>query len=149
MKCEKCNEREANVFYTATINGQTTQRHLCGECAREEGLDRVFRNEWAMANSMLGSFFGMHRTMNGGLMDGFMSMPMITFPAFMAYPGQLQAAPAPVKEAAEEKIPDDAGDDIKAKRALVKLRHELDEAVRAENFEKAIEIRNQIKKLEG
>ncbi len=37
MICQKCHEREATVFISQTINQETTQTHLCAQCAAEQG----------------------------------------------------------------------------------------------------------------
>ena len=61
MKCEICKKNEAQFYYKESINGKTTEKHLCAECAHKEGLDRIFERE---ANSMLTSF--------GKMMDSFL-----------------------------------------------------------------------------
>ena len=38
MKCEKCNEKEANFFYEENVNGEKRSYHLCRACAEEMGL---------------------------------------------------------------------------------------------------------------
>lgn len=38
MKCERCNQNEATVFYEESINGQKSSRHLCAACAAQAGL---------------------------------------------------------------------------------------------------------------
>ena len=38
MKCEKCNQRDANITVTKNINGQQKVEHLCNICAAEQGL---------------------------------------------------------------------------------------------------------------
>lgn len=147
MKCEKCNEREANFFYTATINGETTQKRLCSECAAEEGLDKVFAPR---QRSMFDSFF----TEPFGLLDSFFSRrsmfdsfaPVMTLPRILFAPAQAQQETA--QPETEKNIPSDAGEEVKARRELNVLRSQLEEAVKAENFEKAIELRNQIRELE-
>lgn len=35
MLCEKCQEREATIFYTEIINGVKSEHSLCSECAKE------------------------------------------------------------------------------------------------------------------
>lgn len=35
MLCEKCQEREATIFYTEIINGIKNEHSLCSECAKE------------------------------------------------------------------------------------------------------------------
>lgn len=147
MKCEKCKEREANFFYTATINGETTQRRLCTECAREEGLDRafdwrgdsIFDGLFAEPFGMLEEFFG-HGSLLGAM------MPTMTLPRLRLSRPETREQPA--EESAGDKIPEDAGAEIRAKRELAALRSQMQEAVKAENFEKAIELRDKIREME-
>lgn len=35
MLCERCQEREATIFYTEIINGVKSEHSLCSECAKE------------------------------------------------------------------------------------------------------------------
>ena len=70
MKCEICKKNEAQFYYKESINGKTTEKHLCAECAHKEGLDRIFEHE---ANSMLTSF--------GKMMDSFL-LPDVDFFGF-------------------------------------------------------------------
>jgi len=146
MRCEKCNDREANFFYTATINGETSQRSLCSACAAEEGLDNAFESRWSETSGMLESFFGRSGFFGGGLAGGL--MPTMVIPTLMLVPAQKRQVEPEAAEAAETKIPLDAGDEVKARRELVMLRYKLDEAVRTEDFEKAIELRDKIKEIE-
>ena len=155
MKCEKCNEREANFFYTATINGQTTQRRLCSECAAEEGLDKafgsfgresLFDDFFSEPFGMLDSFFG-RRSLFGGMMPRMMTLPRSLFaPAESA--AQTKQTNGPAQTEAEASIPVDAGEEVRTGRELRALKHQLHEAVKAEDFEKAIELRDRIRKLE-
>ena len=41
MKCENCGKREATVRYSENINGRKRELHLCEECSRELGIDRM------------------------------------------------------------------------------------------------------------
>ena len=42
MKCEKCGKNEASYFYRENINGRRRELHLCGDCARSEGIANPF-----------------------------------------------------------------------------------------------------------
>ena len=45
MLCDKCKQREANVHIQQSINGVTTERNLCSECAsKEPGLKMCIRD---------------------------------------------------------------------------------------------------------
>ena len=74
MKCEICKKNDAQFYYKESINGKTTEKHLCAECAHKEGLDRIFERE---ANSMLTSF--------GKMMDSFL-LPDVDFFGFGRLP---------------------------------------------------------------
>lgn len=143
MKCEKCNEKEAIFFYKATINGETTQCNLCADCANESGLGSAFDWESGIMFSGFGYVpFGPSSMLYGA---GFpfgarMPVPAALMPAF-------QPQALPVAEP-ERPIPEDAGEDIRTKRELTALRHQLAAAVKEENFESAIELRDRIKVLE-
>jgi len=144
MKCEKCNEREANFFYTSNINGKVTRRHLCAECAAEEGLmnhDEMFANFFAPFQrspfGLLGSFWN----------DDFWSDMFAPFGRLaLARPDTEQAEAVP--EAGDKAIPADAGAEMKSRRELAALKAQLEKAVANEDFEKAIELRDKIRALE-
>ena len=158
MKCEKCNEREANFFYTATVNGETAQSHLCLDCAKELGLTKAF--ERPLFEDF--SFFGEPLRMLDGffssrpLLDSFFSPRSMFGDMF----GELRLpshSPAPSQTAVAErnaepsaaKIPQSAGEELRPRRELIALKHQLKAAVRDENFEKAIELRDRIRGLEN
>ena len=154
MKCEKCNEKEATFYYSSNINGEKTERHLCAECAREEGfgsaLDyRPMTGFGGMFDSLFADVFSPRR----GLLSAFdmFDRPMrrmmtAALPQIRIVVGQPQAQ-QPASET-EQKIPEDAGEEVKARREVEALRHQLQEAVAAEDFEKAIQLRDQLKAME-
>ncbi len=39
MICEKCGKRQATVYIKTNVNGIYTEKHLCAECAKEYGGD--------------------------------------------------------------------------------------------------------------
>lgn len=155
MKCEKCNDRQANFFYSSTINGQTTQRHLCSECARQEGFGDTldwnpeamiddFWRSWYNPMGMIDGFFTNYR---GNALGGVNRAPMMTLPLVdSSISGGQDAAEA---ERSAKNIPDDAGEAFRSKRELNALRHRLEQAIKAEDFEKAIELRDRIRGFES
>lgn len=159
MKCEKCNKNEATFYYSSNINGVRTERHLCADCAREEGFGNamdigggdvfgdvfgelfsggMFSDFFAPARSMLSSFGSFGMPVRGMIAP---SAPEADF-----VQRSRGAAVEPLEES-ETRIPDDAGGDVRARRELEALKNQLSDAVRDENFEKAIELRDKIKKL--
>lgn len=155
MKCEKCNEKEATFYYSSSINGENTQRHLCADCAREEGFGGVLDYRPShMLGGMFDDFFGDFFTPARGMLSAFdmFGSPMRrmmapALPRVQVVIGEPKTVSRPQSEA-ETRIPEDAGEEVKARRELAALKAQLETAVKAEDFEKAIELRDQIRKLE-
>lgn len=156
MKCEKCNN-EAVFHYQSNINGQKAEYHLCADCAKAEGLGEMLEFR---PRSMFGSFF---REPFGGLMESFFSEPFgaltdgffgrSLFTPTLEAPNVNISVGEPEKTtetetAKSDNIPEDAGAEFRAKRELHALKHQLREAVRTEEFEKAAELRDKIRELE-
>lgn len=150
MKCEKCNN-EAVFHLQSNINGAKSEVHLCPDCANKEGYGRM------MQAPALTSFFG---SPFGGLMSSFFRRPS-PFDAFASsFFGQGLPSPVPASEAdtaagavKNEKdrcanIPENAGEALRKKRELCLLRNQLEEAVRTQEFEKAAQLRDQIRAME-
>lgn len=154
MKCEKCNEKEATFYYSCEINGEKTERHLCPDCARAEGFGEVmdYKPMSAFAGameSMFGDFFSPRRSLLSDF--GFFgpSVRSIMAPSFPLV-NLVVEAPKPERSLSENEksIPDDAGEDVKQRREREALRAQLDAAVKAEDYEKAIELRDKLRELE-
>lgn len=153
MKCQKCNEREASFHYMSDINGERTEKHLCAECAREEGFAARLDRSPAQ---MLG---GMHSLVEEMFSDFFSPHPLFSSPFAefdRAYRGIMSpiSTQRPLAEprAAGERehdIPLDAGSEVRARRHLAALKAQLDTAVKEENYERAIELRDEIRRLEA
>ena len=155
MKCEKCNEKEATFYYSSNINGEKTERHLCNPCAREEGFGSALDYQpmtgfGGMFDSLFADFFSPRRSLLSAfdMLDRPMRRMMTAaLPQIHIVVGQPQSQ-QPASET-EQKIPEDAGEEVKARREIDALKHQLQEAVNAENYEKAIELRDQLQALEN
>ncbi len=152
MKCEKCG-KEANYYYKETINGKTTERHLCADCAREEGLTGAF--DWR-ENDMFGDLFGglfgrgdpfFSDFFGGGALPRMARMmaPAFTFPRIEI--GQVTPESG-AQSAAADSAPAGTDPELKARREAEMLRQQLQEAVAREDYEKAIELRDRLRELE-
>ena len=157
MKCEKCREKEATFYYSCNLNGEKTEKHLCADCAKAEGFgevfdyrpmsafDRVFEEAFedffAPSRSLLSAFDPFERPFRR------MMAPVLPRIGFVIGEPEPAETPQPQSEA-EAKIPEDAGAEVKSRREIAALKHQLHEAVKAEDFEKAIELRDKLKALE-
>jgi len=155
MKCTKCNEREAVFHYSMNVNGKASETHLCHECAEAEGYGDMFNH------NPMGMFEDMFAPRFGGFFDDFFAprrsffpsigrlmAPIMSLPKISIVIGDNEAAQETPAETAEAKIPEDAGEEVKQRRELGELKSQLEQAVKAEDFEKAIELRDKIRELE-
>ena len=159
MKCENCGKNEVTFVYQSNINGKVEEKHLCSECAEKLGYTQriAAHNQRMMQNFFSNSFFG------GGLLDDFFSpMPslMSRMNRFLEDPfddffSDMPAlgAPAQQNQQQEEKkdnlVEKEEQSRFARMRQLNALRMEMKKAVHQENFERAAELRDQIKALEA
>ena len=146
MKCEKCNQKEASVYYRATVNGETSEQHLCADCAGELGLDKAF--SWQsrdLFEEAFGGFFGRDPFDNffgGSRLTSFARRamtPVQTMPRIEIGREETKA------EAPPETKADPA---LERRREINALREQLNTAVKAEDYETAIELRDKLRELE-
>jgi len=156
MKCEKCNN-DAVFHYQSNINGEKSEYHLCAECVKAEGLGEMlefrprsmFENFWREPfGGLMGSFYN---DPFSSIADGFFGRSL--FAPTLTMPSVKIAVGEPDKTTdcgcrCKDNIPEDAGEEIRAKRELHALKHRLKAAVKAEEFEKAAELRDKIRELE-
>lgn len=155
MKCENCGKNEVTFVYQSNINGNVTEKHLCSECAEKLGYTRKIA---AHSQRMMQNFFG-----NSFFDDFFSPMPSLIsrmnrmledpFDDFFTDMPALGAAPAQQQEQPQQKQDSLVGKEEQSRfaymRQLNALRIEMKKAVRQENFERAAELRDQIKDLEA
>ena len=151
MKCENCGKNEVTFMYQSNINGRVTEKHLCSECAEKLGYTQKIA---AHSQRMMQNFFG------GGFFDDFFSpMPSLMgrmnrmledpFDDFFSDMPALGAA----KEEPQQKQDDLVGQEdqnwFAYQRKMNALRMEMKKAVHQENFERAAELRDEIRRLEA
>lgn len=160
MKCENCGKNEVTFIYQSNINGNVTEKHLCAECAEKLGYSgRVaahsqrmmqnFFNGGLFGRSFLGDFF----SPMGALSDRGGWLLEDPFEDFFADMPALTAAPAKQEQKQEQKQEDLVGKEEQSRFAYMRrmnaLRMEMKKAVHQENFERAAELRDEIRKLEA
>ena len=148
MKCGKCGNNEATFHYKSMVNGEMTELCLCQECAGAEefaglfnmksGFDEIFGNSFMRPFAQSMGAFAEPRSF---FMPAFGFAPVVIAP--------YSAVPAVPKEGTEEKIPTEVDPAIAKRRELHALKHAMKEAVRAEEFEKAAELRDKIRAFES
>ncbi len=173
MLCEKCKKRTATVFYNENINGKTRSYSLCGECAaklREQG-------ELQDITSMIGSFADPFSQLHDQFFSGFFGMPAVksispakkcpvcgsTYadiaasgkvgcPAcYTAFGDELSGLIQSVHGTTHHtgSVPARQRARKEKEEQLGRLRQELQQAVKDEQYEHAAELRDRIKSLES
>ena len=153
MKCEHCGKNEVTFVYQSNVNGQVTEKHLCGECAEKLGYTQrlAAHSQRMMQNLFSGSLFDDFFTPFPSLLDRGMRMLENPFDDFFT---DMPALGAPAEEKEASPKPQDTlleqgeQDQISKTRRLNALRLEMQTAVSQENFERAAELRDQIHSLE-
>ncbi len=158
MKCEKCNN-EAVFHYQSSINGEKSEYHLCADCANKAGFgemlqfrprsmfDSFFREPFGLMDSFFKDPFASFGSLADGFFGRSLLAPTIDAPSVNIAVGEPEKV-TETEEKAKDNIPRDAGEEFRKKRELFALRHQLRGAVRAEEFEKAAELRDKIRELE-
>ena len=158
MKCENCGKNEVTFVYQSNINGKVEEKHLCSECAEKLGYtQRLGVN----SHSLMQNFFGRNSLLGSGFFDDFFSpMPSLMgrmledpFDDFFAEMPALSASPVQQQEAKQEKKDELVGQEDQSRFAYLRqmnaLKLEMKKAVHQENFERAAELRDQIRSLEA
>ena len=157
MKCENCGKNEVTFIYQSNINGTVTEKHLCGHCAEELGYTRQMAARSRQIHDRLNSsFFGR------SLFDDFFT-PM---PSLLGSMGRIHedlfedlfaempvlgaGKAAPVAEPQEKPLVEEAEQKSFARtRRINALRMEQKDAIQQENFERAAQLRDEIRSLEA
>ena len=173
MLCETCKKRTATVFYNENINGKTRSYSLCGECAaklRERG-------ELQDITSMVGSFADPFSALHDDLFGGFFGIPATKAVSAEKKCPNCGCSYADIAEGGKVGCPncytvfrDELSRTLrsihgttahtgavpsrhraKQERAqqLLKLKQELSGAVEREDYERAAQLRDEIRKLQN
>lgn len=170
MKCQLCGKNEATEELWCVINGKKSNLKLCSECAAEftKKVMPSYGSIYDTIGSLTSGFFG-NKLGGSGLKEPEVLKAVSRCPVCgMSYDefaakGKLGCSECyktfhdrmlrPLKQIHGTyehvgKIPGRAGGQLKVSRKLEKLKFRLSEAIQKQEFEKAAEFRDEIKKLE-
>ncbi len=168
MLCQKCKQKEANTHIVRTVGNNTVELYLCSECAQESGVTADFDISNFLFSDMLSSpllsfdkavcpvcrtsFAQIQRSGNVGCGECYKSFEkelQSTISRLHSLPFHKGKIPKLHKKSEEkEKSADKKPSKLTKEQTIEKLKAEQDEAIRAENFEKAAELRDKIRNLE-
>ena len=157
MLCQKCGKNNAVTHVKRTVNGETTEIHLCASCAKEEGLAKLFD-----INGFFGSLFGdalAKSTENEVRCEGCgktfreiaASGKAGCASCYTVFYDRLLPSVRRIHGKTEHvgKVPRSAGEEIRVKRELESLKEQLNAAIAAQEYERCALLRDQIRALEG
>ncbi len=162
MLCQRCKKRPATVHLTDIVNNEKLEKHLCDQCAQEANLTLKSHTP---INELLASFV-MQQAGAQELAELSCDECGLTFVEFrnnglLGCPNDydvFEEALIPLLERAHGegathhvgKTPKGQTQETgRRQRDLLHLRRELSEAVDREDYERAAELRDQIKVLES
>ncbi|RNC62767.1 MAG: Protein-arginine kinase activator protein [Candidatus Dichloromethanomonas elyunquensis] len=163
MFCQNCHQRESTIHLTKIVNGQTTQIHLCQECAQKvQGFG--FSLYPGMVSDFLQAIFGMHTFEQSGQTEGKLQQEKCpgcgrTFSqiqragrlgcskCYEKFGPQMELLLRRIQGAGTHvgKVPARGGAVFRSKQELIQLREKLQELIQREEFEQAALVRDQIR----
>jgi len=160
--CERCKKAQA-TFHLTNIDraGAKLERHLCDKCANEEGLLQT--KTTVDLNEILENFIAGAKTGGPDLSSLVCDQCGINYVEFrnqglLGCANDYEAFKEPMARLLERthggamhhtgKAPKSLGLTPKPQQDLRRLRRQLDEAVAAEDYERAAELRDRIRELE-
>jgi len=164
MQCEICQNREATIHLTEISEGVRTETHLCEQCAHEQvvgvksyiPLNELLSNllsitpkDQASAEAGESELLCPHC---GYTMDEFREKAVLGCPYdYEVFEKSLLPLIKKAHDGAKEhcgKVPSKMPKDSKRQIEIARLRRQLDEAVRAEDYELAAKLRDKLAKYE-
>ncbi len=165
MYCEECKQKPAAVHLTQAYNGNIIQSHLCEECAAKKG-GFIFdlNNKFSIPN-LLSSIFGTGCSIDPSLQTEIKTCSGcgMTFndirqtgklgcsQCYQVFSKEMEPTLRRIHGNSQHigKIPSRGGEKVLMRKQLDHLKSQLQEAVNHEEYEKAAEIRDSIKEMEG
>lgn len=171
MICQECNQRPAALHFTKIINGEKTEVNLCEKCAQEKGEMFMFTGGSGFTfNNLLAGLLNIDPSVQKQNQNAFHQEEILqcngcsmTFPQFIKV-GRLGCAHCyetfkeqlpPVLRRLHSgnwshsgKIPKRIGGGIHLRKQVENLKNELKNLIQQEEFEKAAQIRDEIRTLE-
>lgn len=148
MLCESCKKREARVHYTGVINGVVEEHHLCEICA-------------AGIQDHIGGKFPLHKLFEGLAINTRCPECGLSYEKFKAtgklgcskcyeaFGDELKGVIKGIHGHTQHrgKMPKRGFPRLKLKKDIEELTRQLEQAIAAEEYEKAAVIRDEIKRV--
>ncbi|KON85841.1 hypothetical protein AF332_02715 [Sporosarcina globispora] len=171
MICQECNQRPATLHFTKVVNGEKAESHLCEKCAQEKGeMFMLGSGPGFSINNLLAGLLNIQPAFQESAQDPFQQEKVLqceqcslTFQQFIKV-GRFGCASCyetfkeqlnPIlrrlhsgNSSHSGKIPARIGGTIHLRRNMDELKNNLKDMIAKEEFERAAELRDEIRKLE-
>lgn len=172
MICQECHERPATFHFTKIINGEKTEVHICDKCAQEKSDAFMFNMHSGFSfNHLLSGLLNMESALSPKGQNVFQNNQVLqcdrckmTFREFMntgkfgcshcykTFYHQITPILRRVHGGNTThggKVPKRVGGSIHLRKRLKMLREKLQELVAKEEFERAAQVRDEIRSIEA
>ena len=174
MLCQNCGKREATTHIKRVVNGETSESHLCAECASSLGYGDVFGGFGMSLGDLLGGFLSESSPAHGQLPDvqkrcekcgsawrdivregkvGCANCYRVFYdqllPSLQRIHGKIRHT-GKISGSAQAHPPvrEKSAQELREEK-IESLKKEMQQAVEAQEFEQAAKLRDEIKALEG
>lgn len=171
MICQECNQRPATLHFTKVVNGEKEEFHLCEKCSQEKGeMFMLGSGSGFSINNLLAGLLNIQPAFQESGQDPFQQEKVLqceqcslTFQQFIkvgrfgcancyeTFKDQLNPILRRLHSGNSShsgKIPARIGGTIHLRRNIDDLKNNLKEMISKEEFERAAELRDEIRKLE-
>lgn len=172
MICQECNQRPATLHFTKIINAEKTEFHLCEICAHEKGEMFLLNGAPGFSiNNLIAGLLNVEPKFTPSPQDAFKPQEVLqcngcsmTFQQFVkvgrfgcascyeTFKDQLIPLIKRVHSGNTDhrgKIPKRIGGSIHLRKTIEELKQKIKDLVNNEEFEKAAEVRDEIRTLES
>lgn len=170
MVCQECNERPATFHFTKVVNGEKTEVHICDKCAQNNSSMFIDSSKGFSINNLLAGLLNMNSSVSDSKQDVFKKNEVLQCPGcemtfqqftkvgrfgcsecYRTFKDQINPILRRVHSGNTVhagKIPERIGGSIHIRKRIELLKQNLKEQIQQEEFEKAAEIRDEIRSLE-
>lgn len=157
-ECDKCG-KPATVHMTEIVEGEKLEKHLCEDCAAAEGITvkanlpiSQLLEDFILQSAGREDISEMRCDVCGLTFNEFRQRGVLGCPNdYDAFADALDPMLKQAQEGCDQhmgKVPRRAGATQQKHSAILRLRAELKQAISAENYERAAELRDRLKEME-
>jgi len=162
MLCQICKKREATIHFTNVVGSEVQKIHLCKYCAEEKGFDYLKKSNIEKSDLLSGLISSSLQTASGADKGDRCDNCGMKYSAFKkkgvlgcshcyeVFRDHLHPLLRSIHGNTTHtgKVPPRYMKEVSGKRRIMALREELEKVIEEENYERAAEIRDEIKLLQ-